>query len=528
MAYRVILAFVLSLIIILAYDYFFVRKYQQQQPSKQPQEKIEERDDYFKPLELPVSPKAVKTDFGRDIAVSTSLYEATFSEKGGCLKNFLLEGYREDVTPNSPHKRLILADDNPPLRLRFLNTNFETMSYHCSKDRLELTRWQKPSQLSFTAENSSLLVKKIYTFYPNNYYFDLKIVLENKGKEVFKDNLILSLANKWPRKQGYRSFSGAVFWLDNKFKSLKQKKIKDKIVRAGEVKWVGLSDEYFMTVIINKAFDKASFILNTHSELLSCEFLTPPIVLAPNEKRSISFLLYFGPKEIDRLKTLGFHLDRAVDFGFFSSISKLALYVLKWFYRFTHNYGIAIIVLTLVIKILFWPLTHHSYKSMKDMQRLKPQIDKIRQRYKDDKVRMNQEMMNLYRTYKINPMGGCLPMILQIPVFFALYYALLHAIELRHAAFITYFPFTQKIWLADLSAKDPYYITPIIMGVSMLVQQKLTPAASMNPTQEKLMLLMPIFFTVIFLNFPSGLVIYWLINNILSIVQQIYINRRFE
>jgi len=249
--------------------------------------------------------------------------------------------------------------------------------------------------------------------------------------------------------------------------------------------------------------------------------------LKQGEERAIPFLVYIGPKEIDRLKALGLNLDKAVNFGFFDSISKILLYVLKWFYKFTHNYGIAIIVLTFIIKILFWPLTHQSYKSMKDMQRLQPQIAKIRQRYKNDKVRMNQEIMNLYRTYKVNPMGGCLPIILQIPVFFALYYVLIYAIELRHAPFITYFPFTKKIWLADLSAKDPYYITPILMGVSMVAQQKLTPS-SVNPTQEKLMLFMPIFFTIIFLNFPSGLVIYWLVNNVLSIIQQVYINRRFK
>lgn len=521
MAYRVFLAFVLSLLIILAYDYFFAPK----QLHKQIKEtkKVGETDNGLKPPRLSVPPKAAQEDFGEEILVSTPLYEAIFYEKRGCLKNFLLKQYREDVTPNSPPKKLILVDNNPPLRLRFLNADLGELNYSADKHKLEIKREQ--AQLCFTAKTPSFLIKKIYTFYPEKYCFGLEIVLENKGKQVFKDDLALSLANKWPKKQRY-GFSGAIFWLDSQFKSLKRKKVKDEIVKTGRLKWVGLSDKYFMTVIINKAFGKASFVLNTHSELLTCEFLTPPIMLKPNEKRSISFLLYFGPKEIDRVKALGFHLNEAIHFGFFDSISKFLLYVLKWFYRFTHNYGIAIIVLTLVIKILFWPLTHHSYKSMRDMQRLQPQIAKIRQRYKDDKVRMNQEMMNLYRTYKINPMGGCLPMILQIPVFFALYYALLYAIELRHAPFISYFPFTKKIWLADLSAKDPYYITPIIMGISMLAQQKLSPTSA-NPTQEKLMLFMPIFFTVIFLNFPSGLVIYWLVNNILSIIQQIYINRRF-
>ncbi|HEC68475.1 MAG TPA: membrane protein insertase YidC, partial [Candidatus Desulfofervidus auxilii] len=219
--------------------------------------------------------------------------------------------------------------------------------------------------------------------------------------------------------------------------------------------------------------------------------------------------------------------DKAVDFGFFDIIAKPLLYILRWFYKYVHNYGIAIILLTVVIKVLFWPLTHTSYKSMQEMQKLQPHINRLREKYKDDKERLNKELMNIYKTYKVNPLGGCLPIILQIPVFFALYKALLYAIELRHANFITYLPFTDKIWLADLSAKDPYYITPILMGISMVIQQKMTPSA-MGPGQSKFMLLMPVFFTFLFLNFPSGLVIYWLVNNLLSIVQQFYINRKMQ
>jgi YidC/Oxa1 family membrane protein insertase len=192
------------------------------------------------------------------------------------------------------------------------------------------------------------------------------------------------------------------------------------------------------------------------------------------------------------------------------------LIFLKYINKGTHNFGLAIIVLTIVIKILFFPLTHTSYKSMKDMQKVQPLMLKLKKKYKDDKEKLNKEIMALYRSHKVNPLGGCLPMILQIPVFFALYKALLGSIELRHAPFI--------FWINDLSAKDPYYITPIIMGASMFIQQKMTPTVG-DPTQAKIMLLMPIVFTIMFLNFPSGLVIYWLVNNVLSIGQQFYINK---
>jgi len=193
------------------------------------------------------------------------------------------------------------------------------------------------------------------------------------------------------------------------------------------------------------------------------------------------------------------------------------LIILKYLNEFVNNYGIAIIILTILIKIIFWPLGNKSYKSMKEMQKLQPKMLELRDKYKDDKQKLSQETMALYKAHKVNPMGGCLPMVIQIPVFFGLYKALLYAIELRHAPFIW--------WIQDLSAKDPYYITPIIMGATMFVQQKMSPPAG-DPMQQKIMLFLPIIFTFLFLNFPSGLVIYWLFNNILSIGQQYYVNKQ--
>jgi len=193
------------------------------------------------------------------------------------------------------------------------------------------------------------------------------------------------------------------------------------------------------------------------------------------------------------------------------------LVVLKFFYQYTGNYGVAIIILTILIKILFHPLTRKQYESMREMQKIQPKMQAIREKFKNDKERMNREVMDLYRTHKINPLGGCWPMLLQIPVFFALYKALLNSIELRHAPFM--------LWIQDLSEKDPCYVTPIIMGVTMFLQQKMTPAAG-DPNQQKMMMFMPIIFTFLFLSFPSGLVLYWLVNNILTIGQQFVSQRR--
>jgi YidC/Oxa1 family membrane protein insertase len=231
-------------------------------------------------------------------------------------------------------------------------------------------------------------------------------------------------------------------------------------------------------------------------------------------------LIFMGPKELKILKAAGYNLNKALDFGFFDIIAKPLLISMNWIFRYTMSYGWTIIILTVIIKILLYPLTLKSFTSMKELQKIQPLMKEIQQQYKDDKQKMNQELMRLYQEHKINPMGGCLPMLLQIPILFALYKVFYQAIELRHTPF-----HIVGSWLPDLSAADPYYITPILMGASQFVMQKMTPTAG-DPMQQKIMLFMPVLFTFLFLNFPSGLVIYWLISNILSIVQQAYINRK--
>jgi YidC/Oxa1 family membrane protein insertase len=229
------------------------------------------------------------------------------------------------------------------------------------------------------------------------------------------------------------------------------------------------------------------------------------------------------------LEAAGNELAKSVDFGWFDVLAKPMLWLLNFFHQYSGNYGVAIILLTVLIKLVFWPITQKGMKSMKNMQKLQPKIAKLKERCKDDPAKMNQEMMALYKTYKVNPVGGCLPMLIQIPFFFALYQVLLAAIELRHAPFM--------LWINDLSAPDrlwlgfdiPYLhglpIMTLLMGASMYLQQKMTPT-TMDPTQARIMQFLPIVFTVMFINFASGLVLYWFVNNLLSILQQYLINRQ--
>ncbi|NQU03402.1 MAG: membrane protein insertase YidC, partial [Syntrophaceae bacterium] len=253
--------------------------------------------------------------------------------------------------------------------------------------------------------------------------------------------------------------------------------------------------------------------------LVSTGLEGPKNTIPPRQSGVFRYTLYLGPKDYSILKAEGVGLENSINFG--SWIKWLALpllYVLKFIYQYVHNYGVAIIILTIFVKMLFWPLGNISYKSMKEMQKLQPQMKTLRDKFKDDKAKMQQETMALYKRHKVNPMSGCLPMIIQLPVFFGLYRALLYSIELRHSPLF--------FWIQDLSAKDPYYITPIIMGATMFLQQRMSPTPGGNEMQAKLMMWMPVVFTFLFLSFPSGLVIYWLFNNILSIGQQYYINKR--
>ncbi|MDY0039383.1 MAG: membrane protein insertase YidC, partial [Desulforhabdus sp.] len=295
--------------------------------------------------------------------------------------------------------------------------------------------------------------------------------------------------------------------------------------------WIGYENNYFIQALIpiaQEGYKIVPRILDSDKGLMQLVYLTDPFELSAGEEQTFQLRIYMGPKEIETLQKAGHDLPRALDFGWFTFLAKPLLLVLRWFYKYTHNYGVAIILLTIIIKIVFWPLTHKSYKSMQVMKKIQPKIAQVREKYKDDREKLNQELMMLYRTYKVNPLGGCLPMVMQIPVFFALYRMLYGAVELRHKPFM--------LWINDLTAPDrlhigidiPYLggipVLTLLMGASMFIQQKMTPTGG-DPRQEKLMLLMPVIFTVFFINFPSGLVLYWLVNNVLSIVQQYGINR---
>jgi YidC/Oxa1 family membrane protein insertase len=484
----------------------------------------------------------------KEVVVDTPLYRAVFCSSSGQLMSWRLKKYQvgEKCSCTIPGLNLILnlipggtgeheeqkggelieriQVKNPleqPLGLDIIGEGFRkpiAVSYRPDHFNLDLTKETKENRISFVGETSiGKTIRKTFTFSPDSYLVHLLIEIEDVHPEFQDLSLGLMLTEKIAGNSKDRySFSGFMGFIDGSLAKDELKKITKETVKyyAGQVAWAGFSDKYFLTGILPVNNPITSVKLERTQDDLITSFFT--YYVRPHLDGSnalFEYNLYVGPKDLDVLKKTGYSLERSIDLGWFSPIAKPLLMVLRFFNRYTHNYGIAIIILTIVIKILFHPLTRKQYRSMKEMQKLQPKLQTMREKYKNDREKMNKEMMDFYRTHKINPLGGCWPMLLQIPVFFALYKALLNSIELRHAPFF--------LWIKDLSEKDPCYVTPIVMGVSMFIQQKMTPSVG-DPNQQKMMQFMPLIFTAMFLQFPSGLVLYWLVNNIISIGQQYY------
>lgn len=461
----------------------------------------------------------------RELTVDTDTLEAIFTNSGARLKSLKLKDYHVEAGKDSPRVALVDVDDN---RLSTLRTEGSgglalpsdlVYSISLEGDTVEVSGDQSVDVAFSATTADGLRVTKVYTFRGNRYDFDLKIRLENNSSSTRRGNLLVSLVNPWNEDMAGNRYNyvGPATLAGEKVQKDKVKDLSEESPSYSNAVWTSFEKKYFISAVVPlaKAGEKTGIEKSGNTVVNTVE--SPLATLAPRESIEHDFLLYFGPRDLDILKKVDHQLDQAVNFGIFSVIALPLRHVLNFFYKYVGNYGVAIILLTVIIKGLFWPLTQKSYTSMRAMQKLQPEMQKVRERFKNDRERMNREIMEMYKKHRVNPLGGCLPMVIQIPVFFALYRVLLGDIALRHAPF--------AFWLTDLSAKDPYYITPIIMGVTMLAQQRLTPS-SMDPTQAKMFLLMPVVFTFLFLNFPSGLVIYWLTNNILTIVQQVMIKRK--
>ncbi len=474
-----------------------------------------------------------------DVVVNTPLYRAVFSQRGGALRRVILKKFTQEPQGQGGEYVLLDLSGGDPyslgLSLPGLDPALDRRLYEPDVKEVSLAPGQAPKTLVFKTQSAGVGVVKTYTFKPDTYAFELKISLTNLSGQALELNPELVLAEHADKaKVNTYAFTGMLAYRDHRLVEEAHTDLEKRKVESGSIEWMAMSIPYFLGAVAPLGDDTATLKRSVRGfaeqNLITATLVEPTSQLAPGQTVSQSYLVYYGPRDLSLLESLGHDLERAVDFGWFDIMAKPMLAALKLLEGHVGNYGIAIIIITFIIKAVFWPLSQKSYKSMKKMQDLKPHIDKLRERYKDDKMKLQQETMQLYKTYKVNPMGGCLPMVLQIPVFIAFYKVLGSSIELRQAPFF--------LWINDLAAPDrlpigfdiPYVghglpVLTLLMGASMFLQQKMTPTTG-DPTQAKMMLLMPVVFTFMFVNFPSGLVLYWFINNLLSIGQQYWTNKQ--
>lgn len=574
---RAIIAIILTFLIILLWG-VIQSKFFPQAPSKpSPQEvkkehvtpvekKIEKEIEESKPLKKEGVLTKKKVSIKKEVSIETQNYWAVFTSEDARLKHFKLKKYQDRVEQSPITKKLTRLIENilgkkvkepkKPEPLDLVNTKEEgelplgltfaestsNGNWEVDKEQLYLPQTGDKGEITFVKSfENGLKVVKRYGFKSEEDTIDMEVEVQNSSTKEIKiqqlglewigrielekladeDNKDFGLKYAFMKNQkverkslGGAGSSGCTPGCGTQKRTVEPFEFSDK----GDIEWFSFEGEYFTAILVPPP-SKGNITLTvggSEKNLLKANVILPSFSIPPEQIVKILYRIYIGPKEIDRLKELGIGAEKLLDFGYFTFVAKPLLWFLKLTNTVTKNFGVDIIILSILIKIIFIPLTQISFKSMKEMQKVQPEMSRLKQTYKNDKARLQQEIMLLYKRRKINPMSGCLPMVIQIPVFIALYNALQNAIEMRHAPLF--------LWIRDLSAKDPIYLTPIVMGVSMVIQQKMTPTSA-DPAQAKMFMLMPIMFTFLFLNFPSGLVLYWLVNNILSIAHQYYINK---
>lgn len=516
---KVWIALILSMVVIFFYPQLIKWYYPQQAPVEKTRETAAPAMVQTTPgAGVPVQPQPEKPVAEELTTVETPLYKAVFSNVGGGVKSFELKKYNKGMDdPAMVNAAQKVAVQNS-FRSQFdLNGIIDTPVFKPSSASLSLDE-SGQGELTYSGTLSNgLAIEKKFIFSADTYFINTEIKAFNGTQAAVsvRADTVLNAPVSGTDDTGYHQ--GPIIKSNDNL--VRQDEDERTLSGSSKLKWLGLEDKYFLAAIIPMTETQFSWVTEVLAAGSSSATLQFPVNLAPGGSSRVVFNSFLGPKEYDTLLKQKAGLEEAIEFGWFDWMAKPFLVVLNFFNKYLGNYGVAIIVLTVIIKILFYPLTKKSLQSMRDMQKMQPQMAAVKEKYKNDKEKMNKELMELYKRHKINPVGGCLPMILQIPVFIALYEVLYVAIELRHAPFF--------LWITDLSAKDPYYITPVLMGATMFLQQKMTPT-SVDPAQQKIMMLMPIVFTFMFLSFPAGLVLYWLINNVLSIGQQYFIYKTPE
>lgn len=537
-----ILFFVLSFAIIVGYSIFFAPKSTkdtgkqvgdeerllEQQPPPQQKPEI--------PLEEYVIPDAPT---GELITIKTPLYSGTIDTSGGRIISWNLEKYRETTSKDAPPVNLF--KDSPP------SYNFKLRLKGLEIPDIIPFKYDGIKVLDLTAENGELKlywkspegveVRNIFTINPNSYLLEQRFEVTNPTSSNIDQRLSVEWYNQVKHEGEERDNRDFIALVTDKVERIDALP-KEPADLKGIISWFGFSSKYFLMAYLTELGAETQVIVSSvgSNSLVRAVYSYPTDVIPPGSTSVYKAKLYVGPKEYQNLKSAGFELQSAINYGWFGMIARPVGQLLTYINKYIHNYGVSIIVITILMRLIFLPLTIKSMGSMKEMQNkmqeIKPKIDALKEKYKDDKTKQNTELMKLYSSHGINPLsslGGCLPLLVQLPVFIALYEVLLYSIELRQSAFL---------WVSDLSEPEtlftipgigiPFRILPLLMGASWYLSQKMTPTTAIGADnmQMKMMQFMPLIFTVMFWGLPSGLILYWTVSNILSIGQQLYVNSR--
>ncbi|MDP2240248.1 MAG: membrane protein insertase YidC [Burkholderiales bacterium] len=469
---------------------------------------------------------------GDTIKVETDFLRAEINAAGGDLRRLEFKQHRDVEDKN---KDFVLFDSRPDhvyvAQSGLIGSGLPTHRSEFKVRPGEYRLADGAADLAVTldaVDSSGAKVTKSYRFHRSSYVIDVTYDITNPGTAAIQPFAYFQLLRDGKPPVGdsamLPTYTGAAVYTEkDKFQKVAfsdMEKNKTPYQKNSDDGWVAMLQHYFFSAWLPKnGSPREFFTRHLDGGLYAAGVIIPVGTIAPGQSVSLSVPLYAGPQEQDKIAKLAPGLDLTIDYGWLTVVAVPLFWVLSWFYQWVGNWGVAIILLTVLIKLLFYPLSQASYRSMGKMRVLAPKMQKLKEQYGNDRQRLQQAMMEMYKTEKINPLGGCLPIVVQIPVFIALYWAILASVELRHAPFM--------LWIQDLSSPDPWYVLPVLMGATMLIQTKLNPEPP-DPIQAKIMKIMPVAFSVFFFFFPAGLVLYWLVNNVLSIIQQWHINRGLE
>ena len=474
------------------------------------------------------------------VEVITDLLRAELDTYGGDLRVLDLITYPEKLgAPDVPFR--LLTDSGPDLywvQNGLLGSQSDLPNHHseytATNKRYVLAEGKDRIEVPLHIEKDGVHYRKVYTFYRDSYYVDVRYEVQNNTNQEWRGYLYAQFVSTETSDDENTSFlglgrlpsftGGAIYTPDEKYKKIGFDDMREQpLVQKTTSGWVAMLQHYFVGALLAEKESQYEFYSLVNGTGATTRYSMgykqlAPLSVAAGRRGEMTARMFVGPKENKRLVEADRQLELAVDFGWLTPVSAPLFWLLTQIQRVVVNWGLSIVLLTALVKLVFFPLSAASYKSMAKMKKLGPRMKTLKERYGDDKQKFQQAMMEMYKKDKINPLGGCLPIVVQIPVFIALYWVLLESVELRQAPL--------ALWIHDLSAPDPYYVLPILMGASMFVQQLLNPAP-VDPMQANIMRILPIVFTLFFLWFPAGLVLYWLVNNLLSIAQQWFVMRKF-